>query len=47
MKSRATSTGGVGLGLAISKQIIELHGGNIKVKNDDEFIEFEINLKKF
>ena len=44
-KSRATSTGGAGLGLAITKQIIELHGGDIKVKNDDEFIEFEINFK--
>ena len=40
-------TGEAGLGLAITKQIIELHGGEIKVKNDDEFIEFEINLKKF
>ena len=43
-KSRGTATGGAGLGLAITKEIIELHGGNIKVKNDDEYIEFEINL---
>lgn len=43
-KSRTTSTGGAGLGLAITKEIVELHGGNIKVKNDDEYIEFEINL---
>ncbi len=42
--SRTTSTGGAGLGLAITKKIIELHGGNIKVKNDDEYIEFQINL---
>ena len=44
--SRGTATGGAGLGLAITKQIIEMHNGSIKVKNDDEFIEFEINLLK-
>ena len=43
-KSRTTKTGGAGLGLAITKEIINLHGGDIKVKNDDEYIEFEINL---
>ena len=43
-KSRTTKTGGAGLGLAITKEIINLHGGDIKVRNDDEYIEFEINL---
>ncbi len=42
--SRTSSTGGAGLGLAITKKIIELHDGNIKVKNDDEYIEFDVNL---
>ncbi len=43
-EARNSTNGGAGLGLAITKQIIELHGGTIKVKNDDEFIEFVINL---
>ena len=44
-ESRTSSTGGSGLGLAITKEIIELHSGTINVKNDDEFIEFIIELK--
>lgn len=42
--ARTSSTGGAGLGLAITKQIIELHQGKIYVKNDDEYIEFFIEL---
>ncbi len=45
--SRKSSTGGAGLGLAITKEIIELHNGAITVKNDDEFIEFNIEFKKY
>lgn len=42
--ARISTTGGAGLGLAITKEIIELHGGTINVKNTNEFIEFNIKL---
>ena len=32
--------------LAITKEIIELHNGKICAKSNDEFIEFQIELKK-
>ena len=44
-EARSSSTGGAGLGLAITKEIIELHNGKIYARNDDEFIEFHIELK--
>lgn len=44
-ESRNSNLGGAGLGLAITKEIIELHNGDISAKNDDEFIEFKIILK--
>lgn len=42
--SRATKTGGAGLGLAIAKEIIELHKGTIHASSGYEKINFEIYL---
>ena len=42
--ARSTKSGGAGLGLAIAKQIIELHGGTITAKSDQERTEFEVIL---
>jgi len=43
-KSRASSTGGKGLGLFISRRIIELHGGTISASQTDDGTEFLISL---
>lgn len=43
-ESRTSSTGGTGLGLAITKEMIELHDGKICAKNEEEWIEFLVEL---
>lgn len=40
--ARSTATGGAGLGLAIAKDIIKLHGGSIEASCEDEKIIFKI-----
>lgn len=42
--SRSSETGGAGLGLAIAKEIIELHHGTIEAYSEDENIRFIIHL---
>ena len=43
-ESRASRTGGAGLGLAIAKQIVELHGGSITAASADDHITFTVRL---
>ncbi len=42
--SRSSGTGGAGLGLAIAKEIVELHGGRVMAKSDDLRTQFIVTL---
>ena len=43
-EARSTNTGGAGLGLAIAKEIITLHGGKITAESENESTTFRISL---
>ena len=42
--ARSTNSGGAGLGLAIAREIVTLHGGSITADSRDEIITFTVTL---
>lgn len=45
-EARTSNTGGAGLGLAIAKEIVTLHGGTITAHSDNNMVTFVITLPK-
>ena len=43
-EARTTNTGGAGLGLAIAKEIVTLHGGEITAASANEETTFSVTL---
>ena len=42
--SRGSASGGAGLGLAIAKEIVALHGGGISAASADNLVTFTVTL---
>ena len=45
-EARNTNTGGAGVGLAIAKEIINLHGGKIEARSEQNITEFIISIPR-
>lgn len=46
-EARSSDTGGAGLGLAIAKEIFDLHGGNIKAESESGYTIFTVELPAY